>query len=89
MVYLFQKNIINSYCAETGPCILDTESSLSNPHLSPLEKGENKNIIIHAININKEISDSVCWNKFLIEVMFELEKGNVLVIRCMFFHAKN
>lgn len=43
MRQLFQKNIINSYCVETGPRILDTESNISRTLFSFLDKEQNKN----------------------------------------------
>lgn len=84
--FLLQKNAVNYHFAETGSCILDIKSNISNSLF--FEKEENKNITIHVLNINKCLT-LPAGSSFSEEVIFDLEKKkSILVVRRMFFHTK-
>lgn len=84
--FLLQKNAVNYHFAETGSCILDIKSNISNSLF--FEKEENKNITIHVLNINKCLT-LPAGSSFSEEVIFDLgKKKSILVVRRMFFHTK-
>lgn len=72
--FLLQKNAVNYHFAETGSCILDIKSNISNSLF--FEKEENKNITIHVLNINKCLT-LPAGSSFSEEVIFDLEKKKV------------
>lgn len=84
--FLLQKNAVNYHFAETGSCILDIKSNISNSLF--FKKEENKNITIHVLNINKCLT-LPAGSSFSEEVIFDLEKKkSILVVRRMFFHIE-